>query len=107
MPVIDLIAPRAQEIADHVLARSLGAAGRGDRDKVAGGRKLRVEAGIDGVENSLLGIGVHCRFLSLGTCGFAELIKAHPPRPCGGHAAFRIRGRPYNSPQAFRPGAVS
>ena len=60
MPVVDLVAARAQEIADHVLARPFGAAGRGDRDKIPGGRKLRVKAGIDGVEDSLLVIvGVH------------------------------------------------
>src|SRR5882757_2037013 len=59
MPVIDLIAALAQEIADHVLARSLGTAGRGDRNKIPGGRKLRVEAGIDGVQDSLLRIGSH------------------------------------------------
>ena len=31
--------------------------------KSRGGGKLRVEAGVDGIEDSLLGIGVHCRFL--------------------------------------------
>jgi len=53
MPVVDLIAARAQEIADHVLARPLGAAGRRDRNEIACGRKLGIEAGIDGVEDSL------------------------------------------------------
>ena len=59
MPVVDLIAALAQEIADHVLARPFGAAGRGDRDEIPRRRKLRVEAGIDGVEDFLLRIGVH------------------------------------------------
>jgi hypothetical protein len=51
MPVIDLIAALAQQVADHVLARPFGAAGRGDRDKRACGGKLGVESGIDGVED--------------------------------------------------------
>ena len=60
MPVVDLVAALAQEIADHVLARPLGAAGRGDRDEIPGGRQLRVKAGIDGVENfSFVFVGVH------------------------------------------------
>ena len=60
MPVVDLVAALAQEIADHVLARPFGAAGRGDRDKIAGGRKLRIEAGIDGVQDFLLRFGISC-----------------------------------------------
>ena len=60
MPVVDLITALAQEIADHVLARTFGAAGRGDRDKIACGLELSVEAGIDGIENSLCVVaGVH------------------------------------------------
>ena len=59
MPVVDLVAALPQEIADHVLARSLGAAGRGDRDEIAGGSELRIEAGIGGVEDSLLVVGIH------------------------------------------------
>jgi hypothetical protein len=67
MPVIDLIAAPAQQIADHVLARPLGAAGRRYRDEIPRGGKLRVETGIDGIEDSLLGIaGVHCVFVPLG-----------------------------------------
>jgi hypothetical protein len=57
MPVVDLIAALAQEIADHVLARPFRAAGGGNRDKIPRGRKLRVETGIDGIEDFLLGIG--------------------------------------------------
>ena len=66
MPVVDLIAALAQQIADHVLARPFRAAGGGNRDKVPGGRQLRVKTGIDGVEDSLLGIaciGLHCHSL--------------------------------------------
>ncbi len=59
MPVIHLIAAPAQQVADHVLARPLRAAGRGDRDEVGGGCKLRIKTGIDGIEDSLLGFGVH------------------------------------------------
>ena len=60
MPVVDLIAALAQEIADHVLARPFGAAGRGNRDKIPRGGKLGVEAGIDGIEDFFLGIdGIH------------------------------------------------
>src|SRR6267154_2778035 len=60
VPIVDLVAARAQQVADHVLARPLGAAGRGNRDKVPGGRKLRIKTGIDGVEDSLLVVvGVH------------------------------------------------
>ena len=54
MPVVDLVAALAQQIADHVLARPFGAAGRGYRDEIPGGRQLRVETGVDGVEDSLL-----------------------------------------------------
>jgi hypothetical protein len=56
MPIVHLIAALAQEVADHVLARPLRAAGRGDGDEIARGRELCVEAGIDGIEDSLLGI---------------------------------------------------
>ena len=51
MPVVDLVAALPQEIADHVLARPFRAAGRGNRDKIPCGRKLRVEIGVDGVED--------------------------------------------------------
>ncbi len=65
MPVVDLVAALAQEIADHVLARPFRAAGRGNRDKIPGGGKLRVETGVDGVEDLLSGIdGVHFRHCS-------------------------------------------
>src|SRR5262249_5658201 len=64
MPVVDLIAALAQEITDHVLARPFRTARRGDGDEVGGSRKLRVKAGIDGVEDPLLGIGVHWLYFS-------------------------------------------
>ena len=57
MPVVDLVTAPAQQIADHVLARPLRAADRGYGDKLPGGRKLRVETGIDRVEDFLPGIG--------------------------------------------------
>ena len=60
VPVVDFIAAPAQEIADHVLARPLRAAGRGDGDEVGRGGELRVEAAIYGVEDALLGVGIHC-----------------------------------------------
>ena len=59
MPVVHLIAALAQEIADHVLTRPFGAAGRGDRDEIPGSRELRVEAGIDGIQDLPLRIGSH------------------------------------------------
>src|SRR4051812_31882668 len=60
MPVVDLIAAPAQQIADHVLARTLGAARRRNGDELFCRRKLRVEAGVDRVENFAFGIvGVH------------------------------------------------
>ena len=69
MPVVDLVAALPQEIADHVLARPFRASDRGYGDKIRGGRKLRVETGIDGIEDLSPGIeGVHfshcscCRF---------------------------------------------
>ena len=60
VPVVDLVAALAQQIADHVLARTFGAAGRGNCDKIPGGGELRVETGIDGVEDFACGIvGTH------------------------------------------------
>ena len=66
-PVVDLIAAPAQEIADHVLARPFRAAGGRYSDKVHGGRKLRVEIGVDGIEDlsaigSVHGVTSCCRF---------------------------------------------
>ena len=84
MPVVDLVAALAQEIADHVLARPFRAAGRGDRDEIACGGQLRVEAGIDGVEDFLLGIeSVHFRHRSLWrrVCRRAR-IKPYFPAMC-------------------------
>src|SRR3984957_2774382 len=67
MPVIDLIAALPQQIADHILARTFGAAGRGYRDEIPGGRDLRIEIGVDGIEDLLLDIaGIHFRHCSLG-----------------------------------------
>ncbi|BBO12959.1 hypothetical protein TM102_44290 [Bradyrhizobium sp. TM102] len=59
VPVVDLVAARAQEVADHVLARPLRPAGRRDCDKIACGGELGLEAGIDGVKNPLLRFGIH------------------------------------------------
>src|ERR1700736_999741 len=61
MPVIDLVAALPQEIADHVLARTFGTAGRGNCNKIPSGGELRVETGVDGIEDLLPGIdSVHC-----------------------------------------------
>src|SRR5438132_12488113 len=59
MPVVDLIAALAQEIAEHVLARPFGAAGRGNRNEIPCRRQLRIKAGVNGVEDFLLRIGRH------------------------------------------------
>src|ERR1700724_1839661 len=56
MPVVDLVAALPQEIADHVLARTLGTAGRGNCNKIPRGGELRVETGVDGIEYPLPGI---------------------------------------------------
>src|SRR3954467_2194188 len=53
MPVVDLITPLPQKIANHILARSFGSAGGGNRDEILCGGKLRVEIGADSLENSL------------------------------------------------------
>ena len=77
MPVVDLVAALAQEIADHVLARPFGAAGRGDRDKILRGGELRVETGIDGIEDFSCGVdGVH-RVLVPCSAGSRCSIKAY------------------------------
>src|SRR5882757_6244650 len=60
MPVVDLVAAPAQQIADHDLARTFSAAGRGNRDKIPCGGELRVETGIDGIEDfALCIVGTH------------------------------------------------
>src|SRR5258705_8036866 len=83
MPVVDLVAALPEEIADHVLARPFGAAGRGYRDKIPRGRKLRVEAGIDRIEDSLFGsCGAHCLGVPV--------------------VAFRIAGAPIHCAVRFR-----
>src|SRR5229473_2189900 len=56
VPIVDLIAALTQEIADHVLARPFGATDGWDRDKIFRCRKLRIESGIDRIQNSLTGI---------------------------------------------------
>ena len=98
MPVVDLVAALAQEIADHVLARTFGAAGRGNRDKIPGGGQLRVETGIDGVEDSLAGIaGVHCVTVPVGAAAMARRTPIKPYFRSGLQTfliAFRIAGAP-------------
>src|SRR4051794_12727743 len=81
MPVVDLIAALAQEIADHVLARPLGAACRGDRDKIPGGRKLGIKAGIDGVEDFLMRFGSHAAAPvgNLRVTSARTLTRSQPP----------------------------
>ena len=84
MPVVDLVAALAQQIADHVLARPLRAAGRGYRDEIPRGRQLRVEAGVDGVEDLLFdiaGIRLHCHSLD-HRCGETAPIKPYFARAC-------------------------
>src|ERR1700687_2343047 len=74
MPVVDLVAALPQEIADHVLARPFRAADRGNRDKILGSRKLRVEIGVDGINDSLLAIdGVHSVTLAVVAFRIASL----------------------------------
>jgi hypothetical protein len=53
-PIVDLVAALPQEIADHVLTRPFGATRRGNSDKIPRGRQLRVETGIDGIEDFLI-----------------------------------------------------
>ncbi len=78
MPIVDLIAALAQEVADHVLARPLGAAGRGDRNEITGRRELGFEARIDGVEDALLRIGVHAA-APMAWSGARSLARSQPP----------------------------
>ena len=76
MPVVDLVAALPQEIADHVLARTFGAAGRGNCDKIPRGGELRVETGVDGIEYPLPGIdSVHGVIVPV----VRRLAKAAPP----------------------------
>ena len=56
VPIVHLIAALAQQVADHVLTRALGAARAGDGHKVLRGRELRVEGVVHGIENALAGI---------------------------------------------------
>src|SRR3977135_915992 len=61
MPVVDLVAALAQEIADHILAWSLRAAGGGNCDKIPCRLQLGVEPGVNRVENPLPVIpSTHC-----------------------------------------------
>ncbi len=81
MPVVDLIAALAQEIADHVLARPFGAAGRGDRNEIPCRRQLRIKAGVDGVEDFLLRIGRHAAapVANSKRSGARTLPRSQPP----------------------------
>jgi hypothetical protein len=68
VPIVDLVTALPQEIADHVLAWSFGAAGGRNRHKIPRSGKLRVETGINRVKNSLLGVcGVHCLLVLSGS----------------------------------------
>jgi hypothetical protein len=49
MPIINLVAALAHEIADHVLTRTFGAPRTRDRHEIPGGGELRIEAGINGI----------------------------------------------------------
>ena len=62
MPVIDLVAALAQEVANHILARPFGAARGRYRNEVPCRSELRVEAGIDGIENPLFDVAFDHRF---------------------------------------------
>ena len=98
MPVVDLVAALAQEIADHVLTRPFGAAGRGDRDKIPRGRKLRIEAGVDGVEDFLLVIaGVHRVLVPWSDFGSRDRSKHTLPGTPARYIAFRIAIRALQS----------
>src|SRR5258708_21790066 len=110
MPVVDLIAALPQQIAAHVLARPLGAAGRGNRDKIPCRRKLCVEIGVDGVEDLLLGIaGVHYVMVPhyptrrsnhtlRGICMRFRALSESQPRPY-----IRLNSRPTETPDARQP----
>jgi hypothetical protein len=85
MPVIDLVAAPAQEVANHVLARPFGAARGGYRDEVLCRSELRVEARIDGIENSLFDVAFDHRF-DISREAFSLLpdqstLCGHLPRP--------------------------
>ena len=57
VPIVDLVAAHAQEIAEHVLAGPFGAASGGNGDEIARGRELMVESVVDGVDDSLRDVG--------------------------------------------------
>src|SRR6266849_11056600 len=76
MPVVDLVAALPQEIADHVLAWPLGAAGGGYSHKIPCGRKLRIETGIDGIEDFPLGIANIHRVIVPILCCIAKTAPA-------------------------------
>src|ERR1700674_2775150 len=78
MPVVDLVAALAQQIADHVLARSLRAAGRGYGYKICGGRELLVEIGVDRIEDSSPCIARHHCVVSC--CRFQNRSRVHTLR---------------------------
>ena len=81
MPVVDLIATLPQQVADHVLARPFGAAGRGNRNEIPRRRQLRIKAGVDGVEDFLLRIGRHAAapVANSRKSGARTLARSQPP----------------------------
>ena len=75
MPVVDLVAALPQEIADHVLARTFGTAGRGNCNKIPRGGELRVETGVDGIEDPLPGIDSVHRVIVPVVCRLAKAAR--------------------------------
>ena len=74
-PVVDLVSPLAQEIADHVLTRPLRAARRGDRDEIPRHGKLRVERVIHRAQNSPLNVGNCHHFHLLAVTWITALLE--------------------------------
>src|SRR5712664_4045050 len=106
MPVVDLAAALPQQIPDHVLARPLGAADGGYRDKIACGRKLRIETGIDGIEDFPLDIANIHRAIVPILCCIAKTAPARSNHTLPGIAEvldrFQNRARAHTLPAKIR-----